>query len=218
MIFQFSLESGMSLSPTKNTHGVFSVTVEGQGQVPLPRVKVVGFLRGRYESVMLTSRRVNGAHGCLMSPHQVCYHLKVEQLFGRRPRRGLVLTDNHQALRLAWARIHSRFTKASGALVVGRRCIWSESSWKHLELCQKKWYPPPFLATLMKWKAMCNRLGSSQQICQTIIQRYICLWDSAVWPLSEPEVAIRCTSSILWFFIWRVCPVNGSSLRGAIKY
>jgi hypothetical protein len=139
----------------------------------------------------------------------------VEQLFATRPRRGLVLTYKHPALRLAWARIHLRFTKA---LVVGRRCISSESSWKRLGLCQKKYYPPPLFATLMKWKAMCNRLGSSQQIYQTIIQRYICLWDSAVWLLSEPEVVIRGTSSILWFFIWRVCPVNGSSLSVAIKY
>jgi hypothetical protein len=89
MIFQFSLESGMPLSPTTNTHGVFSVFAEGQGHVPLPKVKVVAFLRNRYNSVMSTSRQTNGAHGFLMSPQQVRYHLKVEQLFARRPRRGL---------------------------------------------------------------------------------------------------------------------------------
>ena len=55
MIFQLSLESGMSLSPKTNTHGEFSVSAEGQGHVPLPRVKVVAFLRDRYESVMSTS-------------------------------------------------------------------------------------------------------------------------------------------------------------------
>jgi hypothetical protein len=35
-----------------------------------------------------------------------------------------------------------RFTRAWGPLVVGRGCIWSESSSKQLRLCQKKWYPP----------------------------------------------------------------------------
>jgi hypothetical protein len=102
-----SLESSMSLSPTTNTHGEFSVSAEGQGHVPLPRVRVVTFLRDKYKSVMSTSRQTNGTYGCLMSPQQVCYHL----LFARRPRRGLVLT-NKQTLRLKWARIHLRFTKA----------------------------------------------------------------------------------------------------------
>jgi hypothetical protein len=100
MIFQFSLESGMSLSPTTNTHGVFSVSAEGQGHVPLPRVKVIAFLRDGFKSVISTSGQTNGAHGFLMSPQQVHYHLKVEQLFARRPRRGLV-TYKHQTLRLA---------------------------------------------------------------------------------------------------------------------
>jgi hypothetical protein len=100
MIFQFSLESDMSLSPTTNTYRVFSVSAEGQGHVPLPRVNVVAFLRDGYKSVISTSKQMNGAHGFLMSPQQVRYYLKMEQLFARRPRRGLVLTDN-QALRLA---------------------------------------------------------------------------------------------------------------------
>jgi hypothetical protein len=81
--FQFSLESGMSLSPKTNTHGEFSVSTEGQGHVALPSVKAVAFLRDRYKLVMLTSRQTNGAHGFLMSPQQVHYHLKVEQLFAR---------------------------------------------------------------------------------------------------------------------------------------
>jgi hypothetical protein len=38
IFFLVSLESGMSLSPTTNTHGVFSIFAEGQGHVPLPRV------------------------------------------------------------------------------------------------------------------------------------------------------------------------------------
>jgi hypothetical protein len=63
MVFQLSLESGMSLSPKTNTHGEFSVSTEGQGHVPLPRVKVVAFLRDRYKLVMSTSRQTNGAHG-----------------------------------------------------------------------------------------------------------------------------------------------------------
>jgi hypothetical protein len=88
---------------------------------------------------MSTVRQTNGANGCLMSPQKVRYHLKVEQLFARRPRRGLVLTYKHQALRLAGA----RFTRAWGPLVVGRGCIWCESSSKQLILCQKKCYPPP---------------------------------------------------------------------------
>jgi hypothetical protein len=136
----------------------------------------------------------------------------VKQLFARRPRRGFVLTYKHQALRLVWARIHLRFTKPWGTLVVGRRYIWSESSWKHLGLCQKK-YPPPS-------RNIDEVESSSQQIhvCQAIIQRYICLCDSAVWLLSEPEVVKCGTSIILWFFIWRVCPVNGRSLSVAIKY
>jgi hypothetical protein len=71
----------------------------------------------------------------------------------------------------------------------------------------------PLLATLTKWKAMCNRHDSCQQICQTNIQRYICLWDSAVWLLLESEVVICGTSSILWFFIWGVCPINWTSLN-----
>jgi hypothetical protein len=100
MIFQFSLENGMSLSPTTNTHGVFSVSEKSQGYVPLPRVKVVAFLRDRYKSVMSMSRQTNGAHRFLMSPQQVRYNLKVKQLFARRPRRGFVLTYKHQALRL----------------------------------------------------------------------------------------------------------------------
>jgi hypothetical protein len=101
MVFQFSLESDMSVSPTTNTHGVFSVSAAGQGQVPLPRVKVIAFFRDRYELVMATSRQTNGSHGFLMTLQQVHYHLKVEQLFARRPRRSLVLTYKHQALRLA---------------------------------------------------------------------------------------------------------------------
>jgi hypothetical protein len=36
-----------------------------------------------------------------MPPQNVRYHLKVEQLFARRPRIGLVLTYKHQELRLA---------------------------------------------------------------------------------------------------------------------
>jgi hypothetical protein len=64
MIFLVSLE-----------HGVFSVSAEGQGHVPLPRVKVVTFLRDEYKLVMSTSRQTNGANGCLMSPQQVHYHL-----------------------------------------------------------------------------------------------------------------------------------------------
>jgi hypothetical protein len=99
--FLFSLESGMSLSPTTNTHGVFSISTEVQGHLPLPRVKVVAVLRNRYKSVMSTPRQTNRAHGFLMSPQQVRYHLKVEQLCARRPRRGLVLTYKHQTLRLA---------------------------------------------------------------------------------------------------------------------
>jgi hypothetical protein len=82
MIFQFSLESGMSLSPKTNTHGEFSVSAEGQGHVPLPRVKVVAFLRDKYKLVMSTSRQTDGAHEFLMSlqqVQQVHYHLKVEQ-------------------------------------------------------------------------------------------------------------------------------------------
>jgi hypothetical protein len=94
MIFQFSLESGISLSPKTNTHGEFSVSAEGQGHVPLPRVKVVAFLRDRYKLVMSTSGQTNGAHGFLMSPQQMRYHQKVEQVFTTRPRRGLVLTYN----------------------------------------------------------------------------------------------------------------------------
>jgi hypothetical protein len=48
MIFQISLESGMSLSPKTNTHREFSVSAEGQGHVPLPRVKIVAFLKEVY--------------------------------------------------------------------------------------------------------------------------------------------------------------------------
>jgi hypothetical protein len=66
-----------SLSPTTNTHGVFSIFAEGQGHMPLPRVKVVTFLRDKNRSVMSTSRQTNGTHGCLMPPQKVCYHLKV---------------------------------------------------------------------------------------------------------------------------------------------
>jgi hypothetical protein len=66
--FQFSFESGISLSPTTNIHGVFSVSSKGQGHMPLPRVKVDAFLRDRYKSVISTSRQTNGAHGFLMSP------------------------------------------------------------------------------------------------------------------------------------------------------
>jgi hypothetical protein len=51
MIFLVSLESDMSLSPTTNTNGVFLIFDEGQGHVPLPRVKVVIFLRDKYKSV-----------------------------------------------------------------------------------------------------------------------------------------------------------------------
>jgi hypothetical protein len=78
---------------------------------------------------------------------------------------------------------------------------------------------PPF-ATSTKWKAICNRHDSCQQICQTNIQGYICLWDSAVWLLLEPEVVICGTSSILWFFIWgvHVCPINWTSLNVVIKF
>jgi hypothetical protein len=36
-----------------------------------------------------------------MYPQQVRYHLKVEQLFATRPRRDLLLTYKHPALRLA---------------------------------------------------------------------------------------------------------------------
>jgi hypothetical protein len=85
----------------EQTHGVFSVSAEGQGHVPLPRVKVVAFLRDSYKSVMSTSRQTNGAHGFLISPQQMRCHLEVEQLFARRARRDLVLTYKHQALRLA---------------------------------------------------------------------------------------------------------------------
>jgi hypothetical protein len=112
MIFQLSLESGILLSPKTNTHGEFSVSAEGQSHMPLPRVKVVAFLRDMYKLVTSTSRQTNGAHGSLMPLQQLRFHLKVEQLFATRPRRGLVLTFKHQALRLAWVRIHLRFTKA----------------------------------------------------------------------------------------------------------
>jgi hypothetical protein len=81
--------------------GVFSIFAEGQGHVPLPRVKVAVFLGDEYKSVMSKSRQTNGAHGCLMSPKKVRYHLKVEQLFARGARRNLVLTYKHQTLRLA---------------------------------------------------------------------------------------------------------------------
>jgi hypothetical protein len=101
MIFLFYLESGMPLSLTTKTHRVFSVFAEDQGHVPLPRVKVVAFLRYRFKSVMSTSIQMNEAHGFPMFPQQVRYHLKVEQLFAKRPRRGLVLTYKHQALHLA---------------------------------------------------------------------------------------------------------------------
>jgi hypothetical protein len=60
--------------------------------------------------------------------------------------------------------------------------------------------PRPLLATLTKWKAMCNRHDSSQQICRTIIQRCICLWDSAMWLLIEPEVVICGTVLFFDFF------------------
>jgi hypothetical protein len=109
MIFLVSLENGMSLSPTTNTHGVFSIFSKGQGHMPLPRVKVVTSLRDEYKSVMSMSRQTNGAHGCLMSPQKVRYHLNVEQLFPRHPKRGLMLTYKHQTLCLARARIHLRF-------------------------------------------------------------------------------------------------------------
>jgi hypothetical protein len=52
--------------------------------LPLPRVKVVTFLRDK--SVMSMSRQTNGAHGCLKSPQKVRYYLKVERLFARRRR------------------------------------------------------------------------------------------------------------------------------------
>jgi hypothetical protein len=54
MVFLVSLESGMSLSPTTNTHGVFSIFAAGQGHVPTPRVKVVT-LRDNYKSVISMS-------------------------------------------------------------------------------------------------------------------------------------------------------------------
>jgi hypothetical protein len=111
-----------------------------------------------------------------------------------------------------------RFTRAWGPLVAGRGCIWFESSWKQLVLCPKKCYPPPLLATLTKWKAKCNRHGSSQQMRQISIQGYICLWDSAVWLFLEPEVAMCSISSILRFFILGVCPINESSLSAVLKY
>jgi hypothetical protein len=95
MIFQFSLESGMSLSPT--TECFRYLLFKGQDHVPLPSVKVVAFLRDKYKSVMSTSRQRNGTHGFLMSLQQVHYHLKVEQLFARRPRRGLVAGADGQS-------------------------------------------------------------------------------------------------------------------------
>jgi hypothetical protein len=82
------------------------VTCQYQG------LRSLQFWRDRYELVMSTSRQTNGGHGFLMSPQQVRYHLKVEQLFATLPRRGLVLTYKHPVLRLAWARIHLIFTKA----------------------------------------------------------------------------------------------------------
>ena len=53
------------------------IFAEGQGHVPLPRVKVFTFLRDKYKSVMSTSKQTNGAHGFLTSLQQVRYHLKV---------------------------------------------------------------------------------------------------------------------------------------------
>jgi hypothetical protein len=77
--------------------------------------------------------------------------------------------------------------------------IWIQ--FKTVEALSKEMLPPPLLATLTKWKAMCNKHDRCQQICQTNIQRYICLWDSAVWLLSEPEVVICGTSSIVIFHL-----------------
>jgi hypothetical protein len=159
---------------------------------------------------MLTSRQTNGAHGWLMSPQKVRYHLKVEQLFVKRPRRGLVLTYKQQTLRLAWTRIHLRFSRAlrtSGS----RKRVYLMQIWiqfKPVETLSKEMlHPPtPLLATLMKWKAMCNSCP------------YICQWDSVVWLLLESEVVTCGTSSILWFFIWGVCPINWTSLNVVIKY
>jgi hypothetical protein len=55
MKFLVSLESGILLSPTTNTNGVFSISAEGQGHVPLPRAKVVTFLGDKNKSVMSTN-------------------------------------------------------------------------------------------------------------------------------------------------------------------
>jgi hypothetical protein len=117
-----------------------------------PKVKVtshyqglrslITFLRDKYKSVMSTSRQTDGAHGYLMSPQKVRYHLKVEQSFARSPRRGLMLTYKHQTLHLAWARIHLRFTRAWGPLVVGRGCSLKTVTVETLS--KEMLHPPPF--------------------------------------------------------------------------
>jgi hypothetical protein len=164
---------------------------------------------------MSTSRQTNGAHGCLMFPQKV--RLKVEQLFARHPRGGLVLTYKYQTLRLAWAWIHLNY-QSLRTFDSRKRVYLIWIQFKTVETLWKKCYPPSHLATLTKWRAMCNRHDSCQQICQTNIQKYICQWDSAVWLLLAPEVVICGTSSILWFFIWGVCPINWTSLNVVIKY
>jgi hypothetical protein len=88
---------GVSTVHCDTQYGVFSIFAEGHGHMLLGLV--VTFLRDKYKSVM--SRQTNGTDGCLMSLQKVRYHLKVEQLFARRPRRVLVLTYKHQTLHLA---------------------------------------------------------------------------------------------------------------------
>jgi hypothetical protein len=147
----------------KSTYGVFSIFADGQGHLPLPKVKVVTFLWDKCTSVTSRSRQTIGAHGCLISSQKVNHHIKVEQLFARRPRRGLVLKYKRQTSRLVWARIHLGFTRAWGPLVVGKESILSESSSKHLRISHKKCIPQR-LATLTKKQCA---------ICMVAVSRYV---------------------------------------------
>jgi hypothetical protein len=109
-------------------------------------------------------RQTNGSHGCVISPQKVCHHLTVEQWFSRCPRRGLVPTYKHQILRLTWERIHWKYTRVCGPLIVGRGSIRSKSNSKQLILCQKT-LPLPLL---QHWWS-----GKQCATGMTVVSRYV---------------------------------------------
>lgn len=82
------------------------------------RYIVVSHLRDRFRPASVTSRQIQGHNGRNITPQTVRNRLRDAGIRCRRPLKGVLLTAQHRAARLAWARRHLRFTRADWANVL----------------------------------------------------------------------------------------------------